>query len=117
MIRHQPPFLKPGDMVIVTQTHRRPCPSKRATAVYPEPRGEDYCYTVQKYWIVLEVQPDGVAKFLTRRGKIRYLTATNPAVRRASFWERIFYRGRFASAKSLRANRTKQADTARTLAV
>jgi len=114
MVRHSSPrpALQPGDLVIVTQLRRRAAPSRRATRVFPEPRGEGYCFAVEKYWVVLEVMERGMAKFLTPRGKIRYLSTNNRNVRRASLWERLVHRHRFACSSILRDNQQSARESA-----
>ena len=88
---------KPGDRVVYTATKHSAHPGRRAEAVEPEPHGEGYSYNVKKYWLVLEVQPDGRLKVVTRRGKHRVLPTSDPRLRPARWWESLFQRGRFPS--------------------
>jgi len=86
---------RPGDRVIYTATKHSSHPGPRAEAVQPEQHGEGYWYDVKKYWLVLQVQPDGLLKVLTRRGKERSVAASDPRLRPARWWETLFFRGRF----------------------
>lgn len=61
----------------------------------PAPRGETYTYTVDKFWVVTAVQPDGTILVCTRRGRQNELAADDPALRKARWWERLLYQGRF----------------------
>lgn len=86
---------KPGDRVVYTATKHSAHPGPRAEAVAPEPHGEGYSYHVKKYWTVLEVQPGGGLKVVTRRGKHRFLPPDDPQLRPARWWETLFLRSRF----------------------
>jgi hypothetical protein len=84
-----------GDRVIYTATKHSAHPGPRAEAVAPEPNGEGYSYAVKKYWLVVQVQPDGTLTVVTRRGKQRHVTASDPRLRPAKWWENFFFRSRF----------------------
>jgi hypothetical protein len=86
---------KPGDRVVYTATKHSAHPGPRAEAVQPERHGECYSYNVKKYWLVLEVQPQGALKVVTRRGKHRTLPVSDPQLRPARWWEALFLRSRF----------------------
>jgi hypothetical protein len=86
---------RPGDRVVYTAMKHSSHPGPRAEAVQPEEHGEGYWYDVKKYWLVLQVQPDGLLKVLTRRGKQRNVAASDPRLRPARWWEMLFFRGRF----------------------
>lgn len=85
----------PGDPVIfrVAKVSQRPGP--RAQIVYASPSGEDYTYTVDKYWVVQEVRNGNTLVLRTRRGKVRELPANSPDLRAPWFWERWFFSHRF----------------------
>lgn len=87
----------PGEPVFYRVTKRSPHPGPRATDVAPEPRGEDYSYHVDKFWVVSEVRPDDQLLLKTRRGKEHVVRADSPFLRRARWWEKILYRHRFPS--------------------
>jgi hypothetical protein len=84
-----------GDRVIYTATKHSAHPGPRAEEVEPEPNGEGYSYAVKKYWLVVKVRPDGTLTIVTRRGKQRDVTATDPRLRPAKWWENFFFRSRF----------------------
>src|SRR5262245_39150032 len=84
-----------GDRVIYTATKHSVHPGPRAESVAPEPNGEGYSYAVKKYWLVVQVQPDGNLTVVTRRGKQRHVTADDPRLRPAKWWENLFLRARF----------------------
>jgi len=84
-----------GDRVIYTATKHSAHPGRRAVAVQPEPNGEGYSYDVKKYWVIANVQSDGLLLVLTRRGKERVIPASDPRLRPAYWWESFFLRGRF----------------------
>lgn len=86
---------RPGDRVIYTATKHSAHPGPRAEAVHPEQHGEGYWYDVKKYWLVVQVQPDGALVVITRRGKERSLAATDPRLRHARWWESLLFRDRF----------------------
>jgi predicted SPOUT superfamily RNA methylase MTH1 len=83
-----------GERVIFRMIKRSVHPGPRAVHVRPEPAGEGYQYEVNKFWTVSEVRDNQVV-LVTRRGKTRVVDANDPALRRAGWWERLAYRGRF----------------------
>jgi hypothetical protein len=85
----------PGDVVIYRKFKCTSRPGSRATHVTPSPRGEDYTYHVDKFWIVLEERDDDTVVVLTRRGKRHHVRSDDPKLRRPSWWERIRYGFRF----------------------
>jgi len=86
---------RPGDRVIYIATKHSAHPGPRAEAVHPEQHGEGYWYDVKKYWLVVDVRPDGLLTIITRRGKERSISASDPRLRPARWWESLFYRDRF----------------------
>jgi hypothetical protein len=86
---------KPGDRVVYTATKHSAHPGPRAEAVQPEQHGEGYWYDVKKYWLVVRVKPDGFLIVITRRGKERAISASDPRLRPARWWESLFLRDRF----------------------
>lgn len=86
---------KPGDRVVYRLSKHSSHPTPRAVAIWPEPKGEYYSYDVLKYWVVAGVQNDGRLLVVTRRGKRRLIQEDDPALRRARWWERLFFRNRF----------------------
>ncbi len=90
-------MFKPGDRIVYRQSKHSTHPSLRAVEVRPAPKGEYYSYDVLKYWVVSRVQPDGRLQVVTRRGKQRTVHVEDPALRRARWWERLFFASRFPS--------------------
>jgi hypothetical protein len=86
---------KPGDRIVYLSSKHSSHPTPRAVEVRPEPAGEFYSYEVLKFWVVAAVQPDGSLVAVTRRGKSRVIHGDDPALRRARWWERLFFRSRF----------------------
>lgn len=87
--------IEPGDFVIYRKTKHSTHPGRRAANIQPARHGETYSYTVDKYWTVLAVQPDGRLLVGTRRGKRLHVSANDPMLHRATWLERILYRSRF----------------------
>jgi hypothetical protein len=86
---------KPGDRIVYRMSKHSSHPTPRAVEVWPEPAGEFYSYDVLKYWVVSGVQADGRLVVTTRRGKRRLIHPDDPALRRATWWERLFCASRF----------------------
>jgi len=89
------PQFQPGDWIICRQQKRSTRPGPRAEDVRPALHGEDYLYHVKEYWTVLAVRPDGRLIVRTARGRQRVLSADQPTLRRARWWERFLWRDRF----------------------
>ncbi|MCC6509235.1 MAG: hypothetical protein IT423_09020 [Pirellulaceae bacterium] len=87
-----------GDRVIYTRDKYSNRPGPRAKNVAPTPHGETYAYQVDKYWTVTELTPDGSVVLITRRGKTHVVPVSDPRLRKANWWERLFYSGRFPDA-------------------
>ena len=88
-------YFKPGDCVVYAKQKVSDHPGKHARGVFPAPNGDDYTYCVDKFYRVVAVQPGDQIVVLTRRGRQRVLSAEDPALRRARWWERLFLRRRF----------------------
>ena len=86
-----------GDRVIYTRDKYSNRPGPRAKNVSPTPHGETYTYQVDKYWIVTSITPDGALVLQTRRGKVHTVPMNDNRLRRANWWERTVYAGRFPS--------------------
>ncbi len=86
---------KVGDKVVYSKSKQSGAPGPRAQDVAPSPKGDDYTYVVDKYWIVREVHPDGHLTLMTRRGKTHVIPIDDPCLRLAGFWERVFHAKRF----------------------
>ena len=84
-----------GDWVIYRKTKFSEHPGPRAQHVRSLSGGDGYAYTVDKFWIVAESLADGQLRLKTRLGKEHVISADDPQLRRARWWERLFYRQRF----------------------
>ena len=97
---------KPGDPVAYRVQKHSAHPGPRAKDVYPARYGEDYSYHVVKFWTVVAVV-EGRVVARTRRGKEHVLDVDDPALRRATWWERLLYRGRFGRADATSGHATR----------
>lgn len=89
------PSYRPGDFVVFRAHKHTTRPGRRAQNVRPDRSGDAYSYDIEKFWVVQSVLPNGRLQLRTRRGKLRECYASDPQLRRASFWERLWYRKRF----------------------
>lgn len=85
-----------GDLVIYRKTKHGLRPGPRAHDVSPAEAGDEYTYLVDKFWIVV-VANAGMLTLRTRRGKQHVVSAADPNLRPAHWWERLLNRGRFPS--------------------
>ncbi len=83
---------EPGTPMIYQKTKRSPLPGPRAEDIQPTAHGEEYLYTVDKFWVVAEVQEDGQLILQTRRGKRHVVSPDDPLLRPMTWWERLLYR-------------------------
>ena len=84
-----------GDWVFYRKLKHSASPGPRANGIAPAERGEMYTYFVDKFWVVQEVLAEGRLRVQTRRGKSHLIEASDPNLRRASWWQRWIYRKRF----------------------
>jgi hypothetical protein len=87
--------LSPGEPVIYRKSKCTTHPGPRAIRITPAPRGEDYAYEVDKFWIVGEEPDEDTVLLVTRRGKVHVVRRDDPNLRRPSLWERWRYAARF----------------------
>ena len=85
----------PHDRVIFRRQRYKPRPGRHAREIRPAVNGDDYCYTINKYWVVSEILNDGQIVLQTPRGKRRVVRADDPNLRHASWLDKIRYRYRF----------------------
>lgn len=85
----------PGDWVIFQKTKFSTHPGPRAKNIHPARLGDQYTYTVEKFWVVEEVREDGTLLLKTRTGKTNVLPESDRRLRKPNFWERRKYRNRF----------------------
>ena len=86
---------KAGDFVVYRKRKYSVHPSPHAKGVFPAPSGDEYSYTIDKFWLVITVRTDQQIVVCTRRGKQLTVPVDDPALRRARWWERFLYRKRF----------------------
>lgn len=86
---------KPGDCVIYRKPKFSVHPGSHARDIHPAPNGDSYAYFVPKFYRVVAVQPDHTLVVRTRRGRQHTLAAADAALRRARWWERLLFAGRF----------------------
>lgn len=84
----------PNDWVVYTREKHSLSPGPRAKNIAPSPHGELYSYEVDKYWVVREVRSDELV-LETRKGKTHVVSRTDPRLRKANWWERLFMANRF----------------------
>jgi len=87
----------PGDWVVYRKPKCTTRPGPRAQEVDAAAHGDSYAYSVEKFWIVVDVQDDGKLLLQTRRGKRHIIDAADPRLRRATWWDRIRFRAQFQS--------------------
>jgi len=87
--------IQPGEWVIYRKTKFSTHPGPRAQNVLPAVNGDEYAYTVDKFWIVAEVRNDGSLLLKTRRGKEHVVPPEDLNLRKANWWERWRHRERF----------------------
>ena len=90
---------KRGDWVVYRKTKFGVKPGPRAKDVAPAAGGDLYSYVVEKYWVVVEMLPDGRLRLRTRTGKEREVASADANLRLARWWERWFRRDRFRAAE------------------
>ncbi len=100
MNRH---IFQPGDWVIFRVTKFSIKPGQRAEQIMPARQGDGYSYTVDKFWVVQQVNPDGSLVLRTRRGKRRTIAQDDLRLRKANWWERWRYRARFEAIEQAKA--------------
>ncbi|QDV71348.1 hypothetical protein Poly24_50830 [Rosistilla carotiformis] len=95
------PTYMAGDWVVYRKSKTGPLPGPRAQQVHPSPKGEQYSYVVEKYWIVERVLNDGRLLLKTRRGKEHIIDSADPGLRLAGFLRRWMYRDRYTIIEQL----------------
>lgn len=98
------PSLSKGDWVIYRKQKVSASPGPRAQQTVPASKGETYNYVVEKYWVVDETLDDGQIRLRTRRGKIHDVSADDPRLRKARWWERLLFGRRFRAVEESQAD-------------
>lgn len=86
---------RPGDFLVYRKPKYSAHPGPNARDIHAAPHGDLYAYYVNKYWTVVAVRPDRHVVVRTRRGKEHTLAENDPALRPATWWERLWLRHRF----------------------
>ena len=87
-----------GDWVTFKKQKTSTSPGPRAQDMTPTTKGDTYSYIVVKYWVVEEVFDTGHVGLRTKRGKQHVLAQDDPRLRKARWWERWMFQGRFRAA-------------------
>jgi hypothetical protein len=96
-------IFQPGDLVIYTVSKQGLRPGPRAREIQPVPNGEDYTYVVDKFWMVQQLAEGDRLIIITRRGKTREVSCSDPLLRKASWWQKLRFRDRFPAPDLLAA--------------
>ena len=86
--------MQTGNYVVYRKTKHSRHPGPRARDIHPAEHGEDYNYTVDKYWVVVDIGGDNII-CKTRTGKEVNVHIGDPNLRKAHILERIFKHHRF----------------------
>ncbi|MEM9589344.1 MAG: hypothetical protein AAGA03_18835, partial [Planctomycetota bacterium] len=93
------PTWQPGDWAIYRKSKRSVNPGPRAVAVVGTDKGDTYAYLVDKFWVVEDVLEDGRVCLVTARGKRHIIASSDPNLRRASWFKKLWYASRFRAAE------------------
>jgi hypothetical protein len=94
-----PAGFRPGDVVVYRKQKSSARPGPHARDIQPALHGDSYSYSVDKFWRVIGIRPDNMLVVLTRKGKQHTIAANDPNLRRAHWWERLFFWHRFPPRK------------------
>ena len=81
-----------GERVIYAKSKSSVHPGPRARNVHAFDHGDGYSYQVDKFWVVAGLPEVGKILLKTRTGKTHVVDASDPCLRRASWWEKLRYR-------------------------
>jgi hypothetical protein len=87
---------KPGDEVVYRKSKQTTQPGPRAQQIRPCPKGDNYTYTVDKFWVIQQVRDNGELVVGTRRGKTHVIEPSDRNLRHPTLWERLRYRASLA---------------------
>ena len=93
------------DLVVYSKQKHSVSPGPRAREVEAAARGETYSYTVDKFWIIEQQLVDGQLLLITRTGKQHAIDKNDPNLRKATLWEKWYYRRRYREIKRLLSNK------------
>lgn len=86
---------KPGDWVIYSKQKFSDSPGPRAKSVNAAKGGETYSYVVDKFWAVGSWVDTETLLLFTRTGKEHQVSASDPLLRSATWWERWLLASKF----------------------
>jgi hypothetical protein len=91
----------PGDQVVYRKSKHTKHPGRRAREIRACPKGDNYSYFVDKFWVILGVRSGGQLVVGTRRGKTHVIDQSDPNLRHPTLWQRLKYRSRFAQLRQV----------------
>ena len=89
-----------GDWVVYRMQKSGSTPGPRASNMVAAEKGETYSYTVDKYWVVQEVLDEQSLLLRTRRGKRHVIDCHDPRLKKANWFQRVAWGGRFRSVEA-----------------
>jgi hypothetical protein len=84
--------LRRGEQVVYRRWLRSTSPRPGAKNVQAAPHGEDYTYYLDEFCTVVDVRAEGKLVLQTPTGQVHVVTGDDPALRRASWRDRLFRR-------------------------
>ncbi len=97
---------RPGDWVIYKMQKESSSPGPRAKATTASPKGENYTYIVDKFWIVEAVEGDEYL-LRTRKGKQHRINKSDSRLRKPGWFQKLMYSSRFKAVESSLQNSTE----------
>jgi hypothetical protein len=85
---------RPGDVVVYRKQKSSVHPGRHARDIQPAEHGDFYSYSVEKFWRVVAVHPEGTLVVRTRKGKEHTVAVADPNLRGSHWWERLLFRRR-----------------------
>ena len=98
----------PGDFVVYKKQKHSTKPGPRAHDIASAVQDGQFSYVVDKYWIVVEVCDDDTLVVRTRGGKSHRLRSTDPNLRHAKWWQRLWHRSRFSELEGGTENSSRE---------
>lgn len=86
---------KVGDPIILNKSKVSDHPGPRAENVHASAHGEQYSYTVEKFWAVKEVHEDGAITVVTRTGKEHTFDGSDHRLRAPNLLDKLKNKDRF----------------------
>ncbi len=86
--------IRRGDCVVFRKWKQSTSPGTRAQQIHPAAMGDNYLYSVEKIWRVIDVLGNGNLLLRTHRGKTHVIDADDPNLRPLTLIDRIRHRSR-----------------------